>query len=156
MKFWNNEHPLNADYDRLSELLVPISGKSDYLVGECLRAASRIYYDHYNNGSCNNVTGAWNFLDSTLATLMDQCGLGPRLGEMNAALMTVGPYANCDAPEVDFKDVELNKALDFIVENVVMVAVVEENSGIFSKNTVDMFDFQEKEEYADDEEDSWL
>lgn len=155
MKFWNNDHHLAANYNRLYDMLVPDSGPSEHLVGECLRAASRIYYDHYNNGSCNNVTGAWNFLDSTLATLMNMYGFGDRLGEMNAALMTVYPYANCNAPEVSFKEVELNKALDFIVENVVMVAVVEENSGIFSKNTVDMFDFQEKEEYVD-EEDSWL
>lgn len=155
MKFWNNEHPLTEECDRLFELLVPDAGKSDYLVGECLRAASRIYYDHYNNGSCNNVTGAWNFLDSKITVLMSMYGLGLRNREMKAALLTVAPYMNCNGPDPSFEERDLNDALDLIVENVVMVALAEEQTGNFTLNDEDIFEYEDDEVYTDDE-DSWL
>lgn len=63
MNFWDETHPLTEANTRLFNELVPSSGKCDTLQGECLRAASKISYDWYNNGwGCNNWSGAVVFL----------------------------------------------------------------------------------------------
>lgn len=64
MNFWDQDHPLSADYNRLYEDLVPSSGECKTLQGELLRAASKINYDWFNNGwGCNNWSGAVVFLE---------------------------------------------------------------------------------------------
>lgn len=62
MTFWNNTHPKQELYNVLFDELVPSEGKAATLAGEVLRASSEIYYDYYNNASCNNMTGAFDFL----------------------------------------------------------------------------------------------
>lgn len=51
--FWSRKHPLYDEYKELYDELVPSTGAADTIEGELLRAVSNIYYDHYNNGSCN-------------------------------------------------------------------------------------------------------
>jgi hypothetical protein len=51
--FWGQTHPLSAKQDELFNKLVPASGEASTAHGEVLRAATRIYYDVYNNGLCN-------------------------------------------------------------------------------------------------------
>jgi hypothetical protein len=58
-KYWANEGKFQEDYDRLFKRLVPSSGCSRFTHGEVLRAATRIYYDHYNNGRCNMYEGSY-------------------------------------------------------------------------------------------------
>jgi len=51
-----------TDIETLFDQLVPSQGKCDTLAGEMVRAAYRLRYDFYNNGMCNNTSGALNFL----------------------------------------------------------------------------------------------
>jgi len=51
-----------TDIETLFDQLVPSEGKCDTLAGEMVRAACRLRYDFYNNGMCNNTSGALNFL----------------------------------------------------------------------------------------------
>jgi len=59
--YWKNagEHQGAANF--LDEL-VPISGQAETLKGEIWRAATKIYYDFYNNGFGNNWTSPASFL----------------------------------------------------------------------------------------------
>lgn len=53
VSFWNNNSPLQDEYDRLHAKLVPHHGEADTVHGELLRCLSNVYYDVYNNGGCN-------------------------------------------------------------------------------------------------------
>lgn len=61
-RYWDHEGPNQADYDRLTEELVPMQGKTGTLEGEFLRAAGKLGYEFYNNGGGNNVSGALRLL----------------------------------------------------------------------------------------------
>lgn len=155
MQFWNDTHPLSGDYDRLFNQLVPASGCADTLAGEVLRAASRINYDHYNNGSCNNSTGAWNFLDSVMTPLMLMSGQKDRVADMNRALLTVKPYMNSNGPQPSFDEQDVNESMDIIAEVATRFALSQESNGEFAPNTVDMWDYNEDDQYYYEEEDEW-
>jgi len=61
--FWNNNHELSAENDRLWGKYVPSMGESKFLETELFRALSRLAYDWYNNGwGCNNKTPELFFL----------------------------------------------------------------------------------------------
>lgn len=60
--YWNSKGKYQADYDRLTEQLIPPMGAASTVAGELLRAATRIAYDFYNNGMGNNTSGAVNYL----------------------------------------------------------------------------------------------
>lgn len=60
--FWNRDHELSTESDRLSKSLMPATGNCETIEGELYRASSRIGYDYYNNGFCNNWSGALAFL----------------------------------------------------------------------------------------------
>lgn len=154
MKFWNNEHPLCEEHDRLAEALIPMSGSCETLQGEFLRAVSRLYYDHYNNGSGNNTTGAWNLLDRTGARYIQEHLSEDQLQEFLNALYEIRPYANCNAPSVTFEETTLNDAFDEIVKTVTLFALKLEKENNFIPNSVNMFDFEDPTEY--EEEDCWL
>jgi hypothetical protein len=62
MGFWNQDHQLSKELDRLWDKYVPASGATEYVETELLRAANRIIYDWYNNGWMNNKTGELEFL----------------------------------------------------------------------------------------------
>lgn len=71
--FWNHDHPLSEDYQRLCATNIPISGNCQTLQGELLRAASKIGYDWYNNGwGCNNWSGAVVFIRKKINDLPNQ------------------------------------------------------------------------------------
>lgn len=60
--YWNNRG-LHPDlYNSLREKLIPPVGPCNTFEGEYLRAISAIYYEGYNNGFCNNLSGPYNFL----------------------------------------------------------------------------------------------
>lgn len=65
MGFWNNDHELSKDFNRIWEQYVPMSGATDYIETELLRAANRLIYDWYNNGwGVNNKTAELEFLQN--------------------------------------------------------------------------------------------
>lgn len=62
--YWNNEGAYQSQYDELYDKLVPSEGAAENLIGEVLRAASRLAYDYYNNGNMNacniiEIEGEW-------------------------------------------------------------------------------------------------
>lgn len=59
--YWNHNGRYQEAYDRL-EKLMPFSGPADTVAGEMIRAMCRLGYDFYNNGMCNNTSGALNYL----------------------------------------------------------------------------------------------
>ena len=59
--YWNKNGKHQSEFDRLIKLM-PMSGKSDVVAGEMVRAANRLVYDYYNNGMCNNTSGAIAYL----------------------------------------------------------------------------------------------
>jgi hypothetical protein len=52
MTYWSNEGTYQAEAEVLNEL-VPGSGEAKTLKGEIWRAATKIYYDYFNNGFGN-------------------------------------------------------------------------------------------------------
>jgi len=54
--YWNENGRYQANLEKL-ENLVPGSGPAETFKGELFRAASRIYYDYYNNGFGNTWEG---------------------------------------------------------------------------------------------------
>lgn len=59
--YWYENGKYQKQWDRLIKLM-PQSGNSHVLAGELIRAANKLCYDMYNNGMCNNTSGAINFL----------------------------------------------------------------------------------------------
>lgn len=51
--YWNNEGAYESQFKTLTDTLVPATGKAEYLVGEVVRAANRLYYEYCNNGNIN-------------------------------------------------------------------------------------------------------
>ena len=159
MKFWNRTHEMYDDYEKLYDELVPDSGWSSTRAGEILRAASRINYDHYNNGSCNNTTGAWRYLELRGRAMLYSLNMGDEFAaRFNEALATVWLYMNCNAPEVSYEDATLNDAMDTLVEIATRIAWLDGIAGPENRvpNTADLFDLQEPNVYDDPYEDSWL
>ena len=59
--YWNNNGVYQQELDRLFEKFVPVSGRSENLIGEVVRAANRLYYEFCNNGNGNalETTPVW-------------------------------------------------------------------------------------------------
>ena len=51
--YWNNEGAYEQEFSQLTNELMPATGKAEYLVGEVVRAANRLYYEYCNNGNMN-------------------------------------------------------------------------------------------------------
>lgn len=64
--YWNHNGRHQKAYNSLNSALVPSSGACETVEGELLRAVSKIYYDAYNNGGGNNVSGPLCFLKEKL------------------------------------------------------------------------------------------
>jgi hypothetical protein len=52
--FCNSSHSLQNEYRELYKKLVPLSGEANTEHGELLRMISRLSYDIFNNGLCND------------------------------------------------------------------------------------------------------
>jgi hypothetical protein len=61
MKYWSNKGRFEAEAQELN-LLVPSMGKADTFKGEVWRAATKIYYDYFNNGFGNTWLAPAEFL----------------------------------------------------------------------------------------------
>lgn len=60
--YWSSNGKYQEWYQANYSNLVPDNSAAPTLAGEMLRAACRLYYDYYNNGMCNNTSGAAKFL----------------------------------------------------------------------------------------------
>ena len=152
MNFWDQTHPLSADYDRLNEQLVPVSGMCDTLQGEMLRAASKIGYDWYNNGwGCNNWSGAVVFLENN-ATFFASKRTPEEVAKFKKALAYVSNYSHGEdssGVDDDRADQRVTTIVAFVVQN-----ILDNPAPIV--NTIDMWSLSEPDaRYEDEEEDYW-
>lgn len=133
--FWNNKHELCEESERLGSELMPISGNCETIEGELYRASSRLSYDYYNNGFCNNWSGALEFLARhDMVTVREHSVLCPyRFGNLYESDM--GFYED---------DCPLQQALVAIHERVIERVLEKEGNLTPNTQNVDMFDFQER------------
>ena len=135
--YWAEKGKHQAELNRITAL-VPDSGPAETLEGELLRSVTRLYYDYYNNGMCNNTSGAVNFLIKYNDEI--SLGIGKELGAVYDSSVSGGyGYVNLE--------VQLEKIVDSVV---VYIASVKE----YTVNTENLFDFSDddicEEEDADD------
>ena len=71
MTYWNDDGKYQKAYNKLWKKLVPARGEAETVRGELLRAASKLYYDLFNNGLGNyNVLEChWRFIKSRASGL---------------------------------------------------------------------------------------
>ena len=141
-KYWRGD---NTHYQDVWNQLVPGSGPAPTLEGELLRAASRLYYDWYNNGFGNNTSGASNFLANYAS------GGLPLL----TALKTINPYLRGNNSGADSNSNEIERALEIIVDSV--MAQINRADGNYHPNDIgDLFDLSDPDDpYEDEDEDEW-
>lgn len=142
ISFWNNNHPLQSLYNELYDSLVPSHGSAETLAGEVIRAATKLYYDYYNNGLCNNVTGAVDFLNKHI-DIIDY--------DYVWSVVTINEFFDGNK----FEDV-----LEKIVENAVEFASKEENQipnndNLFNYGLTENEFYELREEDEEDDEDDY-
>jgi hypothetical protein len=78
-QYWESSHELYPLYETLYDRLVPASGQADTMHGELLRSISRLHYDIFNNGLCNNKLPEIEFVlqskDKFLSFLKDSASI---------------------------------------------------------------------------------
>jgi hypothetical protein len=136
--FWANNHPLKDRKDALWDNLIPEADQAETLEGECLRAACRLAYDGFNNGFCNNYSGAVKFLMEHFDH-PDMKAIGEWLVET----------ANCT-----YSNSTMGlTAADFLVQEVVKSILDDQE---LRPNTEDFFSYNDPEFYPEeDEDDDW-
>jgi len=134
--YWNSNGKHQAAYQELSKL-VPSSGPAGTVEGEMLRAATRLYYDYYNNGMINNTSGAVNYL-----TRCDE------LFNLDIAeeLEIVEPECNTG----HYTDASLAYSLEIIAD--VVIEYVISKDGLYTESGDNMFDYAELDVTFEDDE----
>ena len=141
--FWNRDHELSTESDRLSKSLMPATGNCETIEGEMFRASTRIGYDYYNNGFCNNWSGALAFLvEHNMVTVKEHKVLEPyQFGDRYAE----SGFFEDDCP--------LQKASIAIHERVIRHILENEDNLTPNTDNVDMFDYSLPEPPWPDEDD---
>lgn len=133
--YWKGNGLYQSEYDNFIDKLVPDMGSAPTKEGEMIRAASKLYYDYYNNGMCNNTSGAANFLaDSSIYFKVEK-----ELDKIYSVSNT-GGYTGKNL------QAELEAVVNAVIEYVIS------KDGNYEPNSVDMYDFQEATEYEEEEE----
>ena len=153
MNFWNEDHPLSADNTRLFGELVPSSGSCPTVQGECLRAASKIGYDWYNNGwGCNNWSGAVVFLRRHANGLAQNRTDDERLA-FRSALSDAHEHSHGE--RVSISDERADAVVTLIQAYVVQCIL---DNPVLIPNSLDMWELSEPDapyEEEDEEDDFW-
>lgn len=141
--YWNDNGAYQSLYDAYYERLVPSSGNAGTVLGEMLRATSRIYYDYYNNGMCNNTSGAVNFLYDCFNNISNSGNFPELLIALNHV------YNECNTGS--YTSVDLKAELETIVNFVVVFTHNHLDDKVYNEpSDVNMFDFQD-DDYDDDD-----
>ena len=135
MNYWSHQGKFQKEYEHLYEAHVPLSGMCDTMAGEAIRAASKIYYDAYNNGFLNNTSGAWNWLNKFVYTQ-----------KMNEALSVLEPCVNTGT--YSKIDANVAQALEMMVDEAVQFAQTDKAK---ERNPADMLVLSDKDEYPEEE-----
>jgi hypothetical protein len=148
-KYWNNEGRYNAEWNQLQDELVPDTGKADCLAGEMIRAVNKLYYDAFNNGFCNNTSGAANFLDRYAKPLINNVKFNLALSLIESKTNT-GGYSTVDKSTMT--------ALDLLVDSVYELITAQPQLKS-TANPCDLYDLQEttyyEDEYYEEEEEGY-
>jgi len=149
--FWNGKHPLAEKAEELYNKLVPAVGKADSVVGELLRASSRIGYDWYNNGwGCNNWSGAVSFISKNVRDHLELTN--DEFLKLEHELNYVYEYSHGEpAPHnEDRANVAVTTIHELVVQGILNTSPVD-----WMPNDGDMFDLQEEDyrgSYDDEDE----
>lgn len=142
-KYWNSIGRYQEDFDRMTDEMMPVSGPCETLGGELVRSANRLYYDAFNNGFCNNTSGAINYIKQYLVPYFVQDK------ELAEAIAIIEPKTNSGG--YGRVDEATGQALDKIVDS-----VVEFNKLLPGVATIplpcEMFDLQDDDCYEEEEE----
>lgn len=145
-KFWNHSHELSARHDELWDKYVPVSGNTEFVEAEALRAAARLYYDFYNNGWCSDMRQAikflrgYFFLNKEQIKNLDECSrvITILLDEQE---MSEEEYNDrIDSLYEIFDDEAVIDALESIVEAVVKKLIAAEDSKTLTKADADFWE----------------
>lgn len=135
--YWDNKGQYQEWLDSNFDTLVPQDGKASTLEGELLRAINRLYYDAYNNGSCNNSSGAARFL---------QLNASRFTREVRNAIDVLYGVSNCSF--ADPRD-ELEVVLDAVIEYI-------KAQDVYTANEIDMWSLDEPEYWNDECDDPYI
>jgi len=135
--YWNKAGKYQAEFDRMSDELMPSMGACDTVAGEMIRSVSRLGYDLYNNGMGNNTSGAVNFLREKGAIDPDTYNT---IHEYTRGQLYDGRYQG------DALQVAIERAVDMTVEMILRNPTL-----LTQSNTEDMFDYEEPDQsFCDD------
>ena len=130
--YYHRSGKYQADYDRLVDLM-PMSGQSDTVAGELIRAVSKLGHELYNNGMGNNSSGAVNFLLSQNAISQDTYDT---IHPLTTGRLYNGNY------EGDSFQMAVESAIDQTLE------LIRSNPELETRdNSVDMHDLADDEEH---------
>lgn len=139
--FWNQDHPLFAQYEEMYAKLVPASGNAETEEGEMLRAASRLGYDYYNNGMINNTSGAAKYLIKKFSERDLGC---------KAELDRLYMFSNTGCYTMINLDPSITTVTAAVVEHII------KQNGFYLASADDMFDWQDPDYYPEEEDqDYW-
>ena len=142
-KYWNNQGTFQSEFDALTQELMPAMGEAESLAGELVRAANRLYYDAFNNGFCNNTSGAVNFLYTYLVPFYkDDRDLKEAL-DLIAPKTNTGGYSSTGAMT--------GAALDTIVDKVAQLIINQPELKV-QPNPCDLFDLQDDDYYEPEDD----
>jgi len=139
MSYWSNTGKYQKEYFNFYDELVPSRGKAELLGGEILRAVSKISYDYYNNGSCNNTSGAWNFLNEFFMCRVPDKDMIEALNCLDSIkhIVNTGGYSDL----TDNQEEKLNRLTDLVVEFIM------NHPEARYCNDRDMFDLQDADDW---------
>lgn len=135
--YWSGKGRYQREFDEIIKLM-PMMGNSEVLAGELIRAANRLAYDFYNNGMGNNTSGAINFL--------------AHHGAVDPGVRNViQPWTTGRVYDGDYDGDSLQLAIEAMIDSTVEM-IVRNPQLITMKNTDDIFNYSDRDEYFDEEE----
>lgn len=134
--YWDGNGKYQDKFNELSELM-PSYGKCDTLAGELIRAANKLAYDFYNNGMCNNTSGAINFLQRKNAVTS---AVYNKIYEYSRGLIYRG----------DYKTDNLHLAIISMIDQTVEFIINNPNT-LTTENVEDIHDYSDEDAHYCDE-----
>lgn len=125
--YWSKQGKHQKEYDATCKF-IPLKGASFYKKGEIVRAASRIYYDLFNNGFGNDWSSFAAYLfDNVPSIRLDE--------EINTIFLNYGNGVVVEDCDFDYFCVVMNRMIDLAIEETLDIpdnAVNNEDSLFYS------------------------
>lgn len=115
MKYFNGKGKYQKQYNKFYDLLVPTTGAAETNVGEVLRAASRLYYEMFNNGNCNSyddeTNGVTDFYKGFIVTIVKHVG-----EKIKPTMEKIKEIITQDAVFNEFQNEAYDTMIDMVME----------------------------------------